>query len=435
MSHKITINYWRSLYGYSGRWAKGWSLVLIVLFVSCGGSSQSTPPPTNDLPTLVEVVNGYGTGFYTAGQTVHVWSAVSTTQEIGLPWTGDASILADSKEWQSSFIMPSRPIRVVANKATFSMTLVAEQYTGSTSTPKRVLYCFPSNMRGVVLFSHGTGGSSSYIESTEGYFLALALVQRGYGVISTDCEETVAGDLNGDGKLRWLFTGATPGSNLVSNIDLKNLEILFQNFQTRGLIQASIPKFALGMSAGGSFSLFLGSLSNLSAASVFPQLRFRAVISYCADGGASLTSASTTPSAWYMAAQEDNSEVSNIQARANALAMSGRGIATEHIEHPPTPIYNERFSRISTISIANSTAMVNELRAAGFINTEGYLNQSGDFIQQFIVSNPSRFPIIIAQSANGGVLNQIKVMRAEHAMYGDYAQRTITFFNRFNPIP
>jgi hypothetical protein len=29
----------------------------------------------------------------------------------------------------------------------------------------------------------------------------------------------------------------------------------------------------------------------------------------------------------------------------------------------------------------------------------------------------------------------VKAVRVEHAMYADYAQRNIAFFDRFNPLP
>ncbi len=54
-------------------------------------------------------------------------------------------------------------------------------------------------MRGVIVFSHGTGGSSEFIESTEAFAMALAMVLGGFGVLGTEAEEAAGGDLNGDG--------------------------------------------------------------------------------------------------------------------------------------------------------------------------------------------------------------------------------------------
>jgi hypothetical protein len=379
----------------------------------------------------LEVVNGYGSGVYAAGSTVHVWSAVSTTNEVVQPWTGDALLLAEPNEWHSSFVMPARDVRLVSDRQPQPLVLTVEMFNGSTSRPKTVRYHFPPRMRGVVLFSHGTGGSNSYIQSAEAFALALALVQRGYGVLGTDAEEAVAGDLNGDGKERW-FAGPNFRAD---NVDLRNLQLLFASFEARGLIAAATPKFALGMSNGGAFSHFLGTVAASPVADDFAQLRFRAVVGYCSDATASRSAAlSTTPSAWFMCGAEDNPEVSNAEAQANARMLSNRGVASEHVEHPPSPLYDERFTRIEGISADTSRAMAAELRAAGFVDAAGFIKGDGDAIGQFIVDNPARFPTIVRQRDSlAAIRSQVKVMRAEHSMYADYALRNIAFFDRFNP--
>jgi hypothetical protein len=80
--------------------------------------------------------------------------------------------------------------------------------------------------------------------------------------------------------------------------------------------------------------------------------------------------------------------------------------------------------------------MAAELRAAGFVGTDGFLNTDGDAIGAFVIANPGMFPTILAQSGElGAIRSQLKVMRAEHAMYADYTQRNVGWFDRFNPTP
>jgi hypothetical protein len=399
----------------------------LALVSACGG-----PEVPLGAPFAVEVVGGYGSGTYRAGTTVHVWSAASTTGEVALPWEGDAPLLAEPTEWHTSFVMPARDVRLVAVSEPQPLTLTVETFNGSTSRPKTVRYHFPPGMRGVVLFSHGTGGSNTYIEGDEPFALALALVRAGYGVVGTEAEEAVAGDLNGDGKERWF---ASANAFRADNVDLRNLEILFASFESRGLVPASTPKFALGMSAGGSFSHFLGTVSASAVAGDFPRLRFAAVVGYCSDATAARSGRmSITPSAWFMCGNENHPEVSNSEARANARLLADRGVATDYVEHPPSPLYDERFSRIAGISTETSTAMAAELRAAGFVDADGFLNRDGNAIGQYIIDNQSDFPTIVAQTDNLGAIRvQLKVMRAEHAMYADYAQRNVAWFDRFHP--
>ncbi len=378
----------------------------------------------------VTVTGGYGSGFYRPGSTVHVWSSVSTTGGVAERWSGDDELLAEPNEWHTSFVMPDRDVVLVANSSVQTVPLKAETFTGVTSVSKTVRYHFPSRMRGVVLFNHGTGGSSRFIEATESLPIAVALVADGYGVVSTEAEESAAGDLNGDGKLRW-NTRATS-----NNADLGNLQAMFQSFETRGLIPAGTPRFALGMSAGGSFSHFLGTVAATAVAPNFPQLRFAAVVAYCADATASRSgSLSTTPSAWYICGAEDNPEVSNAQARANEAAMRARGVPTDFVEHRPSPLYPGRFARIDGIDQLASAAMAAELRAAGLVDSAGFITVDGDVIAATVLANPAAFPTISSHPRAKSIRSQVKTTRAEHSMYADYTRRTIDFFDRFNQNP
>ncbi len=402
------------------------------------GSSSSTAPPTTSTTTTtvspaartVTVTGGYGSGSYPPGTTVHVWSSVSTTDGVARRWSGDDELLAGPGEWRTTFVMPDRDVTLVANSTTQSVPLTVETISGVTSVPKTVRYHFPPDMRGVVLLSHGTGGSSRFVESTEAFPVALALVAAGYGVVSTEAEESAAGDLNGDGKERW-NTRADAG-----NVDLGNVQAMFQSFQDRGLIPAGTPKFALGMSAGGSFSHFLGTVSATTVGPSFPQLRFAAVVGYCSDATASRSGRlSVTPSAWFMCGAEDNPEVSNAEARANEAAMRSRGIPTDYVENAPSPLHDERFARIDGVTEVTSRAMVAELRAAGFVDPSGFVVLDGDEIAARVLADPAAFPTISSSPNANEVRNQVKVVRAEHAMFADYTRRNIDFFDRFNPNP
>jgi hypothetical protein len=391
-------------------------------------AAPATTPP--DAEYTVTVDGGYGSGSYQPGATVHVWSAVSTTAGVARRWGGDSDLLAEPEEWRTTFVMPASDVTLVANSTTQRMLPTVETFTGVTSVVKTVRYVFPPQMRGVVLFNHGTGGSSTFLESTEAFPLALALVADGYGVMSIDAEEAAGGDLNGDGKQRWA------GRASAGNVDLRNLQVLFDSFESRGTIPDGTPKFALGMSAGGSFSHLLGTITATPSAAWFPQLQFAAVVAYCADASASRSaSLSTTPSAWYVCAAEDNPEVSNAEARANETELRSRGVATDYAENLPSPLYEERFTRIDGITAATSAAMAEELRAAGFVDSAGFITRDAEEIAAVVASDPASFPAIVSSDRANLVRLQIKVMRSEHAMYADLTRRTIDFFDRFNPTP
>jgi hypothetical protein len=405
------------------------AVTVTTLVSACTGSATETTvaPSTSPAPTdatfSVEVAGGEGSGRYTPGETVHVWSSVSTVDEVALPWEGDADLLAEPDEWRTTLVMPDRDVRLVAPTAPQELTLVTETFVGATDTPKTVRHALPPDMRGVVLFNHGTGGSSSFIEGDETRPLALALTREGYGVVATEAEEAAGGDADDDGKERWA-PGTGPG-----NVDLANLQILFDDLEARGLVPPGTPKYALGMSAGGAFSHLLGTVAATDSADRFPQLRFEAVVGYCADAtGSRSASTSTTPSAWFMCGREDNPEVSNEQAAANEAALRARGVRTRYLENTPTPLPDGRFTRIPGVAPATSAAMVAELRAAGYLDARGFVGTDADEIVAAVFADPASFPTVTSATRARPLLAQLKAVRAEHGMYADATARTIAFF-------
>lgn len=387
--------------------------------------SESNPQLTYTL----EVKGGYGTGQYKAGDVVFIKSKASTMNQVHLRWEGDSKSLENPKEWLTKVIMPAHNLTVESIIQTQELNLKASTFKGATELNKTVRYHFPDNMKAVVLINHGTGGSSNFIEKTETFSLALGLVNAGYGVIATEAEEVVAGDLNGDDKIRW------NGRITEDNVDFQNLQILFSGMITQGLIPEDTPKFVLGMSAGGSFSHSLGTLSASALASTYPQLKFNAAISYCADASSSGSAKfSLTPSAWFLCGGENNSQVSNEEALQNEEEMRNRGIDTKIEISPITPLYKERFMRISGVTLEQSTGISNEFKAAGFLDESKYFNTDSQTILNYLntPANDESFPTLHSLGGNQklGALSQIKVMLGEHSMHSYFIQSNIDFFDK-----
>lgn len=380
----------------------------------------------------VSVSGGFGAGSYAPGATVHVWADVDPRTEVVTGWSGDDELLAAPHEWHTTFTMPARDVALSVAVAPQDLDLTVESFKGVTAIAKTVRYHLFTGMRGVVVFSHGTGGSSGFIDNVESFPVALALTRAGYGVISFEAEESVAGDLNGDGKERWA------GGYGVANVDLRNTDALLASFEQRGLLPSRLPRFAFGMSAGGSWSHRLGAVGDTTSASAFPELRFEAVISYCADASATQSaSLTTTPSAWFLCGADDNPEVSNAEAIANEAALRARGIPTDLTFNPPSPLYDQRFARAVGVTSTESAAIAQELRDAGFVDGAGFVDTDSSAIAAAVLANPTAFPVTIAQTpaARGQIVTQLGAMRAEHQMYSDLAARTVAWFDRFNTPP
>ncbi len=396
-------------------------------------TAQPKSPPPAACPVagqgyVLTVQNGYGSGTYPVGATVHVWAAVRPQDQLVTGWTGDAALLADPEEWHTTLVMPARDVTVGATVVDRPATLVASTFTGVTTREKTVRSLIPPGARGLVLFLHGTGGSASFITSTEAFAVALRALESGYGVLGTEAEEAVAGDLDGDGKERW---DASLG---LLNLDLGNLNALVTNLRATGAIGATAPLFALGMSNGGSMAVTLGALGGAPVAAAFPALRFGAVISHCASGRAAAANVTTTPTAFFVCQNDDNPEVDNADAAAKSAAIAARGVPSLYAEHPASPLYDERFLRVG-LPPATSQALAAEARAAGFIGSGGFFTTPTDAIVVAALANPALLPTLAAlpPSSQRQVVDQVRVMQAEHQMFSDWARRAIAFFEAHAP--
>ena len=207
-------------------------------------------------------------------------------------------------------------------------------------------------------------------------------------MLAPEAEESKAGDLDGDGKPRW----NVPLS--IGNVDLQSVDALLASLYSTGRLPANLPQFALGMSNGGSMVVALGAVAASSQAAVFPRLRFKAVVSYCAQGRADAVSLTTTPTAWYLCGNDDNIEVSNSNAQANSTALGARGVPTQAMLHPATPLFDDRFMRVAGINSAQSRAMSAEFRTAGWVDSTGFFNKPSSDIAALAAAAPAVFPML-----------------------------------------
>ena len=137
-----------------------------------------------------------------------------------------------------------------------------------------------------------------------------------------------------------------------------------------------------------------------------------------------------TPSAFYLCGNDDNDNVNNSDALANSQTLVTRGIPTVGILHPATPLYDQRFIRISGVSLAQSLAVANELRAGHFLGADGFFTISSSGISAAVTAAPTSFPTISALTAGQQreFVAQISAMRAEHQFYSDWTSRSLRWF-------
>lgn len=390
------------------------------ILCSCNKMNGPGTDPAGDSFTVV-VHDGYGSGSYRPGDTVHIFSENDTGNQLFDRWTGDVSLLNAQDEWHSWFIMPSKAVTFTAQiKDVPAFTLKFESIRGK-SRLKPVYYYFPRQHQGIVYLLHGTDGNAAHLVSDyEWEQLIKRLVDSHFAVIVTEAEEaTMHQDNNGDGKIRW----ALLPNDTLTNVDYANIRVITDTFYHRGLAAPSESRYSIGMSDGGFFSTALSSVYH-----------FKACVNYCAQGSDAAIERTTTPIQFCMARFDSNPQVGeagNAAAEANASALNARGICSRFLIKERCPLYPQRFARSGILSAGQSEAVFQELKSRGYLDQKNYFVGYADDLVQEYKNNSHRFPVISSLSLSQQLFisAQISLSVSDHKMYSDFDAATVRFLN------
>ena len=400
-------------------------IVITVLgFISCKKTTSDTLTPitTSDSFT-VTVNNGYGSGKYKISDTVHIFSTAYTNAQIFDKWnSNDVPLLNAFEEWHTWFIMPTKDVSFTgAVKAITPVTLQYQLIRGRDRM-KPVYYYFPAGHKGFVYLLHGTGGSATNV-ATSFEFIQLykELVDDNFGIIITEAEEATTGiDADGDGKLRWAYSPY----DSVTNVDYANIKIITDTFYNRGITSRNKLRYSIGMSNGGAFSASLSSL-----------FKYTSGVSYCAPSGTPVAQISNTPFQFCMARFDNNANVGpqgNADALNNSNTFISRGICSKYFIKEHSPLYAERFARRGDISVAQSTAVFNELKSKGYLTSKNYFIGYSDAFVTTFQANPTAFPQLNSLNPlqQAFVVEQINLAVSDHQMYSDFDKATLKFLDK-----
>lgn len=393
----------------------------MLFLVANAACNKKINPDLSDESFTVTINNGYGTGMFKVGDTVHIFSKEWADNQIFDSWIGDVNVLPFGNEWHEWFLMPARNIELTAViKQSAAFALVATSIRGKNSM-KQVYYYFPANHKGIVYLLHGSGGqASNWINLYEYYSLIKDLVADGFAFVITEAEErSLNTDTNGDGKIRWLLTPA----DTINNVDYANIRIMTDTLINRGLTTKAKPRFSIGMSNGGAFSAALSALYN-----------FKAGVSYCAQSGDAIAQFTTAPLQYCMAGNDNNENVGqagNATAIANSNTLQSRNICSKIFFNERSPLYPERFARLPGISIALSTALFNEIKEKSYLDNKNYFKTYSSFLVRDYTANPALFPVLSSLTNAQKIFfsEAVNCVVADHQFYGELNKTTIQFLN------
>lgn len=395
--------------------------VLLILLVGFSANSQTYN---------LTIENGYGSGTYNEGDTIHIWSEAVFDDAVFLNWTGNGTqYLTFDNEWHTTLIVPEGTnVGSISLTANFGVIPASTQFSSVsfllkgenagviTNVSKETFYAIPPTPKAIVFLLHGTGGSGEGIFSKyESNILVKDLVYSGYAVFTLDANEVTMGDQNGDGNIRWLNSNAAV-ANTENNIDIYNINALRDSVIEKFSFSQNIPSFTIGMSAGAVFSDICASA-----------LGFNASAHITAKGQSkTYTRSDIVPVIWIMSENDHNESADNEAAYQNYLTMNANQTAEWHWFRR-SPVYPERFLR--------SSNSVSESQANGFFQNllnNNYLDENNLLTELDVEQLP--LSLLEGLGLNGSqkldIYQQLKCVNADHVLHSDYNKNIIRFFNQ-----
>lgn len=349
-------------------------VALFAVSIACGASSDD--PPATDAPSRSADV----------GPTVQ--------PDASPPSSGDAS--APSDPAGASCLFPPA-------KRTFT-------WTTGTSGPTTFYSFAPPKPAGLIVALHGTNGSATAVAEKKVEWASLfeTAVARGYAVVVPESEQRAK-------PRQW------DNARKADNPDVVRVSSLIDAMASSGAITASTPIYVMGMSQGGGVA---GLIATMLAASGKP---VRAVGVYCSGASSYYGSAQySLPTTFALMA---NDSVANKPAdvAANADALEARGVDVELHTQSAGRVCPTRFTRIPGIDAEASRAIFDGLVAGGAVAADGTVLAGSSDADDPATGLPG-LPSAYAAYADA-VSEQLRVVGAQHAFYGDRNAATLSFFD------
>ncbi len=378
--------------------------------------------------------NGYGSGNYQEGDSVHIWSKTPMDAAVFTNWTGDGmEYLSFENEWHVVLVVPeltevgslefTAHYDAIPANTTYGVDsfLLWGKDSSGIFLPiyKEVNYAIPPSPKAMVFLLHGTGGSGrSFFKRFERTNLVKDLLYDDFAVFALDANETTMGDINEDGYIRWnnFNSGNASAQN---NIDLGNVNFTRDSIVQKFNLPASIPTFTLGMSNGAVFS-------DLCASA----LGYNASAHITARGNyATYRREDIVPVIWIMSENDHQEQANNDEAFANfeEMTINGGQEAEFHIFNR-SPVFPQRFRRnLVHISLNQSQTIFDSLEAKNYLDDRNFLNS----LDISLIPNSFFNQLGLTGAQRKGVIDQLGCVNADHILHSDYSKNIIRFFNQF----
>ena len=369
-----------------------------------------TPQPFANAPKAfaIAVQNGVSAVSQTVDAALDVFATVDPAGQVFDQWVGDVSLLQRPRERRSGVLSLLAPAQVTATfKASAPWSPQNTVLNGAGTSAVNAYWHFPSsNPIGVIFRFHGAGGSGeAQFSKTEELKFARDAVADGFAVVSLDSQDRISR----------LWDTVTTQSNAGANVDVRNIQQLIASFTSRGLMSATTPVFASGMSAGAGAALRFAFLLN-----------WRGSHQACVPCSAQIAQTTRVPGIWTMAQNDTVADPQrNASALENANSLAARGIAADFVVIAPSAVYPTRFTQIAGISDVASTDIYNAFKSGGLLDRNDFL--FSDPSNPSLISLAALIPAA-SKAFSEEIHNQMNVAYAGHQFSAASNRRVLDFF-------
>ena len=365
---------------------------------------------------MLTVNNGYGSGNYNTGDTIHVWSNLNPLNNSFGGWDGNIEFLINPNEWHTKLIMPNTDIIISAQNISMPEINFENELIMGAQNFKDVYYIFPENPKATIIMFHGgSGNASDFANRVEGFQFYNDMLNAQYSIIITESEDRTLNDQNQDGVTQWQLLPLD-----LTNIDIINIQTLIDTFTIRGNINAEYPVFAVGVSNGGNF-----------ASVVSYALDFDVSVMFSSQGNPpELYEVTNIPTIFCPAKYDPALGGGNVGALMNYEVLLNRNIPVEYFELDKSPLYSQRFSRIEQIDDEMSNQLMLEFQNNNLIDENNFFTILDDVFIQYFQENPQNYPIFqsLPIYLKKHVTDQLKVVTADHSFFSNFNHKINDIF-------
>jgi len=353
------------------------------------------------------VNNGFGGGTYNSGDSAFVLANPTPDNFIFEGWQTNT-------ELSDTFCVATVVRNINANCVLTPIYSTAPNWTETRDTlnGSNVYYYFPAipaNLKGLILFFHGSNGNGgSWFSKVENRTFLNYAVAKGYAVLSTESTDRITG-----GTQPWQWSN---NATIATNPDGQNLDNILDTMNARGFINAATKIYGVGFSQGSGFTSLIAALKNYTANSLGATPGINQAIAV-----------TLSPTYWMSSRQDENADPLRLtKCMTNYNTLVARGIDAELHIHEPFPVTPNRFWRLPTVDSSMSYDIYNRLLTGNYLDTQHFVNFNPDANTAW----PSILQPTYATQV-GDIEDQVIICYTEHKFHSDQMYYIIKFFDRY----